>query len=47
MFDKGLFTPLAVIVTAGKITPSPEAIHKFQESGRLLVNWWAMRLMGL
>ncbi|MFA5406018.1 MAG: nucleotidyltransferase domain-containing protein [Candidatus Nanoarchaeia archaeon] len=37
LFDKGLFTPWRLLLQQGKITPSPEAIHKFQESGRLLV----------
>ncbi len=37
LYDKGLFAPWRLLLKNGKITPSPEAIHRFQESGRLLV----------
>ncbi len=37
LFDKGLFAPWRLLLKNGKITPTPEAIHKFQQSGRLLV----------
>ncbi len=37
LYDKGLFAPWRLLLKNGKITPSPEAIHKFQKSGRLLI----------
>jgi len=37
LFDKGLFAPWRLLLKTGKITPSPEAINKFQKSGRLLL----------
>lgn len=37
LYDTGLFAPWSLLLKTGKIKPSPEAIHNFQQGGRLLI----------
>ncbi len=37
IYDKGLFNPWRLLLKQGKITPSAEAIHRFQEASRIIL----------
>jgi len=38
LYDRGMFTPWKLLLTQGKITPSPEAVENYMKSGKQFID---------